>query len=94
MKYFMVGATFAALLLFTIPAFAAHPDPGFWPGYLDGFLSLPRLIVSPVVDVTIVREHLGPLGYTAGYCLGLLSFAAAAGALAAVETGQEEIRWG
>ncbi|MGD9869190.1 MAG: hypothetical protein AB7U38_14460 [Hyphomicrobiales bacterium] len=76
------------------PALAFHPDPGFWPGYLDDLLSLLKLMMSKVIDVRIVQDHLGPWGYTAGYCLGLLTFVVGAAAFAFVETKEGEIRWG
>lgn len=96
MKYFMVGATFVALLFFTGPAFAADPAPGFWAGYIDGFLSLLKLVVSPFLDVTLVAADLGHWEYSLGYYLGLLTFAGLAGAIASRESEkeEEEIRWG
>ena len=77
-------------------AFAAEPAPGFWAGYVDGFLSLLKLVVSPVMEVTLVSEAFGQWGYSLGYYLGLLTFAGLAGALASRESGneEEEVRWG
>jgi hypothetical protein len=86
-KYFMVGATFAALLFFTGPAFAGGSAAGFWMGYVDGFLSLLKLVVSPFVDVTLVSAYFGRWTYSLGYYLGVLSFAGLAGAAASVDTG-------
>jgi hypothetical protein len=95
MKYFMVGATFAALLFFTAPAFAAEPALGFWAGYIDGFLSLLKLVASPLMEVTLVAADLGHWEYSLGYYLGLLTFAGLAGAIASLESGnEEEIRLG
>jgi hypothetical protein len=95
MRYFMMGATFTALLFFTAPAFAAADErPGFWAGYLDGFLSVLKMIVSPFLDVAIVSAEFGPLAYTLGFYSGLLSFAGVAGALVAAGTSSKAALWG
>jgi hypothetical protein len=86
-KYFMVGATFAALLFFTGPAFAGASPVGFWVGYVDGFLSLLKLVVSPFMDVTLVSAYFGRWTYSLGYYLGVLTFAGLAGAVASVDNG-------
>lgn len=85
----------AGLALVATPAFAAVDlSPGFWSGFLDGFLSLLKLIVSPLFDVTIVSEHFGPWAYSLGYYLGVLTFAGTAGALAASAEPSADIQWG
>jgi hypothetical protein len=76
------AAAFVALALFAGPALAADAAPGFWMGFLDGFLSLLKLLLSPFVDVAIVTDDFGPWVYTIGYYAGVLSFAGSAGAAA------------
>ncbi len=94
MKLLPRALVFAALALFAAPAFAADAPPGFWSGYLDGLLSLLKLVVSPLIDVTIVSESFGPWSYSIGYYLGVLSFAGAGGALAASGEPSADIQWG
>ena len=95
MKHVLQLVTLLALALFAGPAFAADVDPGFWTGFLDGLLSLFKLLVSPLMNVTIVAEDFGTWAYAIGYYLGVLTFAAMAGAAASsADTGTEEIRWG
>jgi hypothetical protein len=86
---------FLALALFAGPALAADPSVGFWTGFLDGFLSLLKLLVSPLIDVTVVSKDFGPSGYAVGYYTGILSFAGAAGAASfPTEPDRVDIRWG
>lgn len=85
---------FLALALFAAPALAADPSAGFWTGFLDGFLSLLKLLVSPLIDVNVVSRDLGPWGYAVGFYAGILSFAAAAGAASfPTEPGRADVRW-
>ena len=76
--------------------FAAAAAPGFWAGYVDGFLSLLKLVVSPLMDVTLVSADLHHWAYSLGYYLGLLTFAGVAGAIASHEPAREkeEVRLG
>ena len=53
-KHALQLVSFLALALFAGPALAAEAAPGFWVGYLDGFLSLLKLLASPILDVTPV----------------------------------------
>jgi hypothetical protein len=86
---------FLALAMFASPALAADPSVGFWTGFVDGFLSLLKLLVSPLIDVTVVSEDFGPWGYAVGYYAGILSFAAAAGAASfPTEPDRADVRWG
>ena len=81
----------ALLLALAAPlasATAKFPLPdglGFWEGLLHGFLSLPKLLISPFVEVTLIDsgEHL--LSYDIGFFVGVLLFACA-GAAAASST--------
>jgi hypothetical protein len=75
----------AALVLFAYagPAEAATGvQPGFWTGYGDGLLSLITFLLSPIADVTIFDGSALDWSYDIGYCLGVLTFAGAAGAVA------------
>ena len=94
MKLLPRAFVFVAFALFAAPAFAADAPPGFWSGFLVGFLSLLKLVVSRLIDVTIVSESFGPWAYSIGYYLGVLSFAGAAGAVAASSEPGAEIQWG
>ena len=94
MQFLPRALLFVALALFAGPAFAAGAPPGFWSGMLDGFLSLPKLVVSPLVEVTIVSKDFGPWPYAVGYYLGVLSFAGGAGAVAASGEPSADIPWG
>ena len=94
MKLLPRAIVFVALALFAAPVFAADVPPGFWSGYLDGFLSLLKLVLSPLMDVTIVSDNFGPWAYSVGYYLGVLSFAGAAGAVAASGEPSAEVQWG
>jgi hypothetical protein len=85
---------FLAFALFAGPALAADPSVGFWTGFADGFLSLLKLLVSPLIDVTVVAKDMGPWNYAAGYYAGILSFAATAGASSfPAEPDRAEVRW-
>jgi hypothetical protein len=94
MKLLPRAIVFVALALFAAPVLAADVGPGFWSGYLDGFLSLLKLVLSPLMDVTIVSENFGPWAYSIGYYLGVLSFAGAAGAVAASGEPSADVQWG
>jgi hypothetical protein len=94
MKTALHLAAFLALASFAGPALAAEAAPGFWTGFLDGFLSLLKLLASPFVDVTIVTDDFGPWAYTIGYYLGVLSFAGSAGAAASsADAIPAQVRW-
>lgn len=71
-------------LLLTVPAQAAVTGygPGFWSGFGDGFLALLRLLLSPIVPVTIVDLDATSWTYDAGYYLGVITFTGTAGAAA------------
>ncbi len=69
------------LLLFATSAQAASlpSEPGFWAGAADGLLALLKLLISPIASVSIVDPAAVAWQYDAGYYLGVLTFAAAAG---------------
>ena len=70
------------------------PTVGFWTGVVDGFLCLFKLLASPFVEVTVVAAPLENWTYTAGYCIGLLSFTGMAGALGYSEASEAgDIGW-
>ena len=73
MKQVLQVAAFVALACFAGPALAADAEPGFWAGLTDGFLSLLKLLVSPLLDVTIVPEDFGRWAYAIGYYVGDLN---------------------
>lgn len=80
MKY-MGFAAILVLASVATPVFAADvAGAGFGTGFLDGFLSLFKLLLSPFVDLNVGTESLAAGSYTFGRYLGLLSFAVAAGA--------------
>lgn len=76
------------LVVFSGPAASitsgtAYPSElGFWEGLLHGFSSLPKLIVSPFVDV-VIHAGQSSLTYDMGYYVGVLLFAGAGQAAAA-----------
>ena len=90
------GLAFLVLSLFADPVFAAGPEVAtFWTGFIDGFVSLIKLLLSPLLDVTLVAEDFGAWGYRMGYYFGVLAFAGMAGAAASSEAAQAgEVRWG
>jgi hypothetical protein len=68
------------------PATAEIPfsdGPGFWEGLLHGFLSLPKLLISPFVEVTLVDSGAHLFSYDIGFFVGVLLFASAGAAAAA-----------
>lgn len=71
-----------ALAPFSVEAAALTYDPGFWVGFGHGLLGLLKLLISPLVDVTIVDPRADSWTYTAGYYLGVLTFASAGGMVA------------
>lgn len=79
------------LLAFTRPVesvqsvAALAAAPGFWDGLVDGFLSLPRLLASLAVDVTLVDPGVHLMSYDIGFYIGVLLLAGA-GAAAASST--------
>ncbi len=72
-------AALAALAPFSVEAAALTYDIGFWGGFADGLLGLLKLLISPVVSVSIVDPAADSWTYTLGYYLGVLTFAAAGG---------------
>jgi hypothetical protein len=58
-------------------------NPGFWAGFVDGSLGLLKLLLSPLLQVTIIQADAQSWWYDAGVYTGALSFAAAAGMAAA-----------
>jgi hypothetical protein len=84
-----------ALLLIAGAALAAEPavsGAGFWRGLIDGFLSLFKLLLSPLLDLTLVADDFGNWGYTGGYYLGVLLFVGAAAAAAADRRESPDVR--
>lgn len=95
MKHVLQMVAFIALALFAGPALAADALPGFWTGFLDGFLSLLKLLASPFMDVVVVTKDFGPWDYAIGYYGGVLAFASAAGmAASSGDGGAAQVRWG
>ena len=81
------------LVSFAGPAQAAEPAvavAGFWTGFIDGFLSLFKLLLSPFLQITLVGDF-ETWGYTTGYYVGVLAFMGAAGATASSKAS--EPRW-
>ncbi len=86
-----------ALLLLTAFLLAMHAGtaeaaldygPGFCAGLGDGFLSLLKLLVSPVFEVSILDRSNAQSGfYVFGYYLGVIVFALAAGTAASPGRG-------
>jgi hypothetical protein len=73
------------LILLAAPALAAEPalaGPGFWSGLVDGFLSLFKLLISPLLDVSLVADEFGTWSYSSGYYVGVLMFLGTSGAVA------------
>jgi hypothetical protein len=64
-------------------AAALATAPGFWDGLIDGFLSLPRLLASLVVDVTLVDPGAHLMSYDIGFYAGVLLLAGVGAAAAA-----------
>ena len=95
MRYSLLLAAIVLLLL-AAPAQAvdsAIAVAGFWAGFVDGLLSLFKLLLSPFAKVSLVGDF-GTWSYTVGYYLGVLTFVGLAGAAAsseAVEPG--DARW-
>jgi hypothetical protein len=58
-------------------------EPGFWVGFVDGALGLIKLLISPLVQMTIIKGDVQSGWYEAGVYLGALSFAGTAGLAAA-----------
>jgi putative effector of murein hydrolase LrgA (UPF0299 family) len=85
----------AVILLFLYAGAAvadtAQAPPGFWSGFLDGFMSLLKLLASPVVEVSLVNEGANALAYDAGYYAGVLTFSASAAA--AASPADPEAQW-
>ena len=96
MKNLLQWMAFLVLALFAGPVLAAEPGVAtFWNGFIDGLVSLVKLLLSPLFDVTLVAEDFGTWGYRMGYYLGVLTFAGMAGAAASSEAAQTgEVRWG
>lgn len=70
-----------ALFSYTGPAIAAGgAGAGFWAGFVDGFLCLSKLVLGAFFDFDLVSASLRGGSYGFGYYLGVLSFAAGAGA--------------
>jgi hypothetical protein len=82
-KPLLMALAFLLLASFAGPAMAVDTVTGtFWTGLVDGFLSLIKLLVSPLLDVSIIAEDFGTWAYRAGYYLGVLVFIGVAGAAA------------
>jgi len=80
-------ARLSALFLFAIYAAPALADtaayaPGFWAGFVDGFMALLKLLASPLIQVALVDAGAHALAYDIGYYGGVLTFAASAAAAA------------
>ena len=83
LRYALYGSAGLLLALYANPAEAAVDyTPGFASGFADGLLSLLKLMASPFADVVIVNNEADGWAYELGYGLGVLTFAAAAGAAA------------
>ena len=90
MRFAVLVLALIAFGTFVGPAGAVEitPTVGFWTGVVDGFLA------SPFVEVTVVAAPLENWTYTAGYCIGLLSFTGMAGALGYSEASEAgDIGW-
>ena len=61
----------------------ASAAPGFWEGLMHGLLSLPKLLVSPFLDVVLVDPGSHLHSYDIGLYAGVLLFAGGGAALAA-----------
>lgn len=83
-----------ALAPFYVEAAALTYDPGFWVGFGDGLLGLLKLLISPLVDVSIVDPRADGWTYTAGYYLGVLTFAAAGGMAASTASPEPSLNIG
>lgn len=88
----------AVAVLLTTHASAAQAATlhaaGFWAGFGDGFLSLLTFLASAVVTVSIYDIHAQNWLYDAGFGMGAISFAAAAGAAAfSAEPEVRASRW-
>ena len=65
------------------------------PGTVDGLVRLVKLLLSPLLDVTLVAEAFGTWKYRMGYYSGVLTFAghgSGGRSLRGCATG--EVRWG
>ncbi|MBA3479465.1 MAG: hypothetical protein H0T52_13865 [Lautropia sp.] len=87
----LVFWTAPLLVLFATSAQAAVlvSEPGFWAGLTDGFLALLKLLISPVASVAIVDPAASGWHYDAGYYVGVLTFAAAAGMAASAPDSEQ-----
>jgi hypothetical protein len=82
------GASAALLLTGTAgPSEAATGShPGLWTGFWDGFVSLLRFLISPLLDVSVFDHNGAGSGlYVIGYFTGVLGFALAAASAASAE---------
>lgn len=93
MKHVLQVVAFFTLAFFAGPALAADAVPGFWTGFLDGSLSLLKLLASPFLDVRLVNDGFGPWVYAIGYYAGVLTFVSAAGlAASSAEAEPAQVR--
>lgn len=81
------AARLSAIFLLAVYAAPALADsaayaPGFWAGFVDGFMALLKLLASPFIQVTLVDEGAHAFTYDIGYYGGVLTFAASAAAAA------------
>ena len=76
----ILGVVFIALQASSAEAAVVNP-PGFWAGLGDGFLSLIKLLVSLVANVTLFDREARSLSYDIGFFLGVFGFAGLAGAV-------------
>lgn len=81
----------AALAPFSVEAATLTYDIGFWGGFGDGLLGLLKLLISPLVSVSIVDPAADSWTYTLGYYLGVLTFAAAGGMAASAAPSEPTV---
>jgi hypothetical protein len=91
-KFLVLAVTLALLVPATSEAAAVlGAEPGFWVGFLDGASGLIKLLISPLVQMTIIKGDVQSWWYEAGVYLGALSFAGAAGLAAAPAEGRAPV---
>lgn len=96
-KSLLLALAFVMLASFAAPAMASTAIMAtFWTGLVDGFLSLLKLLVSPLFNVVLAAEDFGTWGYRVGYYIGVLMFVGVAGATASPGVREAEFvpGWG